>query len=1003
MQDTAHERTSFLDSPVLGTRITWWMLCYALILGFIVFTRFWHLAARAYCHDESIHAWESWKLLTGQGYVHNPVYHGPFLYHFTALIFMLFGDNDFTARVPTVLLGIAITCMPLLMERWLGKRGILMATLLMAISPVLMHRSRFIRHDQGAILFNLILFIAIARYLDKRDGKYLYWAAAAISLSLCGKETTFITFFIFGTFLAGLLVYQWLRDRSQRLLDMPVFDLMVVIGTLIMPLASPFAIRMLGHDPVDYSQQGIYFSAAVFLVVLGASAAIGLWWNAKRWLVCAGIFYAVFVPFFTSMFTNGQGFATGMVGQLGYWLSQQEVARGGQPWFYYLVVMPMYEFLPMLVGLGATIYYFIRGDAREEQERLESGHVRVPFVALLIYWTLLAFAAYSWAGEKMPWLCLHLVTPLTLLAGWGLGKLISADWRTIRSQHGLWLLAAVPTLLYTVWKLVRSKPFVDTTTAGLSATMGWVTTLLVALILLAAIYVITKRLRGTEFWRMAALGVLVVLMVLTVRFAWMATFINGDMATEFLVYAQGSPDVALISHELETMSRRLTGGLHMKVAYDDKSSWPMVWYLRNFDNAQFYGQKPSGPFDAEVVLVGVSNEAGVKPMLGNRYYRRQYRLIWWPNQDWYMNWTAKSLWADLQDPVARKKMWDVIFYRKHAASVTDWPYVEKVAMYIRRDVVQQLWDYGPESLTVSASLPGDEYVERWQERTAVASWGMAGAGDGQFTSPKGVGVSSQGEIYVADTFNHRIQVFDADGGFLRQWGSEGNQPGQFKEPWDVAVSPEGEVYVTDTWNHRVQVFDSQGVFLRMWGTFGEVAEPMGPGDILYGPRDLVFDAEGNVYLSDTGNKRVIKYGPDDRMISAIGMMGDAPGQFQEPVGLAISADGTLYVADTWNRRIQAFDTQLNYLREWPVMAWDGMSVANKPYLAVDAAGTVYASDPEGFRLLAFDSQGKLLNVWGQYGADLSSFNLPTGLAIDSQGRLLVVDSENQRVVLFDGR
>ena len=75
--------------------------------------------------------------------------------------------------------------------------------------------------------------------------------------------------------------------------------------------------------------------------------------------MCAGIFYGIFIPLFTTMFTNGQGFATGMVGQLGYWLSQQGVQRGGQPAHYYVVLMALYEFLPLLVGLGGTIYYLL--------------------------------------------------------------------------------------------------------------------------------------------------------------------------------------------------------------------------------------------------------------------------------------------------------------------------------------------------------------------------------------------------------------------------------------------------------------------------------------------------------------------------------------------------------------------------------------------------------------------------------------------------------------------
>ena len=366
--------TSLLDRPVLSTsKITWWTVAYAAIILFVVLTRLWNLAPRGYSHDESIHAWESWRLITGQGYKHDPAYHGPFLYHFTGLLFGLFGHNDYTARLSPALFGIALAILPLFLKKWLGSKGVLATTLLMAVSPVMMHRSRFIRHDAFVAVFNLMLFIAILRYLDGRKNKDLYWIAAAVSLGFCAKETTFITYAIFGSFLFLLFLWQWLPDRKRAWTDLPVFDVIVVMGTLILPLASPFPIKLLGGDPLDLSQSGIVFSGAVFLAVFALSMAIGLWWDRRRWLMCAGIFYAIFVPLFTTMFTNGQGFATGMVGQLGYWLSQQGVARGSQPWFYYLILMPMYEYLPLLAGVGGAVYYFVRGDPREKREIEENG------------------------------------------------------------------------------------------------------------------------------------------------------------------------------------------------------------------------------------------------------------------------------------------------------------------------------------------------------------------------------------------------------------------------------------------------------------------------------------------------------------------------------------------------------------------------------------------------------------------------------------------------------
>ncbi len=1020
---------ALLDRPVIRGRIAWWKVIYALLILFIVLTRLWALAPRGYSHDESIHAWESWKLITGQGYSHNPVYHGPFLYHFTASIFALFGHNDYTARLSPALFGIALGVMPLLLKKWLGKKGVLAATFLMAISPVMMHRSRFLRHDVYVAVFNLLLFIATLRYLDQRKDKDLYLVAAAVSLGFCAKETTFITYFIFGTFLALFLLYKWRRDSTRAWRELPVFDLIIVIGTLILPLASPFPIKLLGGDPLDYTQQGVLFSGGIFLIVLGISVAIGFWWDWRRWLICAGVFYGIFVPLFTTMFTNGRGFATGTVGQLGYWLSQHGVRRGDQPPYYYLVLMPMYEFLPLLGGAGGAVYFVSKrsaGDGGAEETR-----VRVPFIPMLLYWSVSAFVIYSWAGEKMPWLTMHLVLPLQLLAGWAVGRLFDTDWYELKEKGSLWLLLLVPLFIYVILRLFSLSPSAGTTRQELSETMAWLTSLVVGLGLVVAISRIIYRLRRSQRWRIILVSVFIILSMLTLRFAWMASFINADLPTEFLVYAQGSPDVALVAQEIEEMSRRLTGGLHMKVAYDDDASWPFVWYLRKFDNAQFYGKEPEGPFDAEVVLVGPPNESAVKPLLGNNYYRRQYRLIWWPNQDWYMDAELRSvregmqgkgslgslsdnllymgkmlqkIWRVISSESARQNLWNVFFYRKYEeASLTDWPHVHKFAMYVRRDVAQQLWDYGPEALTAAEPLPGDEYVEKWEQIKAVDAFGTAGSEGGQLNTPKGVAVDSEGNVYVTDAHNHRVQVFDGNGQFLHQWGAEGGRPGEFKEPWGVAVGPEGDVYVADTWNHRIQIFDARGELERVWGTFGEVGNPMDSDELLYGPRDVVVDEEGYLYISDTGNKRVVKYDPEGNMVKAVGGAGDEKGQMQEPVGLAVSRAGVLYVADTWNQRIQAFDGDLNFLRSWQIHAWGGMSVINKPYLAVGADGGVYATDPEGQRIIAFDNQGQLLRVWGQEGSDLSSMNLPTGIAADASGRLLVSDSGNDRILVFEER
>jgi len=1005
----------WLDRPLWGA-ITGWHLAYAVIVVVILFTRLWDLGTRPYDHDESIHAWESWKLITGQGYQHSPVYHGPFLYHFTALLFGLFGVTDYVGRLSPALSGIVITLLPLCLTRWLGKRGVLMATLLMAISPVMMHRSRFLRHDQNAIIFNLVMLIAILNYLDARKAKHLYLFAAALSLGLAAKETTFITYAIFGSFLFLLYLVQVRPKEANGWLDYPVVDLMVVMVTLLLPFAAAFPIQLLGRDPIDYSGAGLVFSGIVTGVLLMIGVIAGLWWGGRRWGICAAVFWAIFLPLFTTLFTNGQGIGTGVVGQLGYWLAQHGVQRGGQPWYYYLALFPLYEFLPILLGLGGAIWLLIRwwrpvergdkeqgvGMSVEGEQAVEAASQPKVLLPLLLYWAVLALVIYSWAGEKMPWLMLHLAVPLQLFAGWALAELLTDDWRAIARQKGVWLLALFPAFGLALGRVARGGLSRGTSLDELGRSMAWFAALLAALLLAALIGALVRRLSARQVARMAGTSAVVVLMALTVRFAWMATFVNGDMANEFLVYAQAAPDVAIVNQELRDLSHRLTGGLHLKVAYDDESSWPWVWYLRDFDQSTFYGKAPGQPFDADAVIVGPGNEDAVRPLLGNRYFRRQYRLIWWPNQNWYMRWQndGEDLWTQLKNPEQRKALWKVVFYREHEAQLESWPYVHNFALYVRRDIAREIWDFGPESLSALEPMPGDDYVETWVERQADLVIGGPGEAPGQLLAPKGLAVDAYGLLYVADSRHHRIQVFDALGNPVRQWGYEGSAPGQLSEPWGVAVAPDGTVYVADTWNHRIQAFTPEGVYLRSWGRFGEAANAQGPDSFLYGPRAVVCDAEGNLWVADTGNKRIVKFDPQGVVLGAVGGAGTADGRLSEPVGIALDGMGNLYVADTWNQRVQVFAPDLMWVESWPVYSWWGQSVVNKPYLAVDASGNVFLTDPEGYRVLKFSNDGELLSSWGQFGVDDSSMNLPTGIAIDAQSRIYVADSENHRVLRY---
>jgi hypothetical protein len=152
--------------------------------------------------------------------------------------------------------------------------------------------------------------------------------------------------------------------------------MMIVVLTLVLPQLSPFAMSIFGVTiPVNATQVNSLQAAnlinmslviAPFILV---SVLAGLWWNVRQWLINAGVFYGIFILLFTTFFTNGAGFFTGLVGSLGYWLAQQAVERGSQPWYYYLLVqIPVYEYL---TAIGVILAVIVRGSH-------ESGRWPVP-------------------------------------------------------------------------------------------------------------------------------------------------------------------------------------------------------------------------------------------------------------------------------------------------------------------------------------------------------------------------------------------------------------------------------------------------------------------------------------------------------------------------------------------------------------------------------------------------------------------------------------------------
>src|SRR4030042_93125 len=193
MQNAIENRPSWLDRP-LTTLITlnWEKIIFVCILVLAVFSRFYILGARVMSHDENSHVYYSWRFYKGEGFAHDPLMHGPLQFHLIALSYFMFGDNDFTARIPSALMSIGTVAFMWAYRRYLGRIGALVAAVLMLISPYILFYGRYARNESYVALFGVITLWALLRYLETGKARYLYCFTAATVLHFTSKETSFI-------------------------------------------------------------------------------------------------------------------------------------------------------------------------------------------------------------------------------------------------------------------------------------------------------------------------------------------------------------------------------------------------------------------------------------------------------------------------------------------------------------------------------------------------------------------------------------------------------------------------------------------------------------------------------------------------------------------------------------------------------------------------------------------------------------------------------------------
>ena len=333
---------------------------------------------------------------------------------------------------------------------------------------------------------------------------------------------------------------------------------LVSVGGVVASILPPgVAVETFGNAlPWNYAAAVIIVSAA-----LVASLALGMAWRGRTWLICAGIFYLVWLTLYTTAFTNPAGAFTGVWQSMGYWVAQQDVARGNQPWYYYFVGLSVYETLPLVFGTLGGLYYLRKGDY---------------LGIVLALWAGLTLAAYTVASEKMPWLLVNITLPFILLAGKYLGDLAySVRWRSIVAT-GTFLLPALAAAVF-IGGVYLARGYVST--PDLPEPTWWMTLLSILALCFVCAFQVRRAARG-QGSALIGLGTAAVLLAFGVWTAGKAAYTFDDSRVEIMAYAQGSAD-HLEAYPLLLQTASLPGASNNPALVDYGLWYPLQWYLRH--------------------------------------------------------------------------------------------------------------------------------------------------------------------------------------------------------------------------------------------------------------------------------------------------------------------------------------------------------------------------------------------------------------------------------------
>jgi predicted membrane-bound mannosyltransferase/DNA-binding beta-propeller fold protein YncE len=826
--------------------------------------------------------------------------------------------------------------------------------------------------------------------------------------------------------LAAALVLLFLGYGWINLLKERSFDLMILTGTFVLPMLIPFPIKWLQSRlniaiPTDAASvnaldsRGITIIATFVAIFFLISIIIGMLWN-RDWWKYAAVFWGAFTVFYTTVFTNAPGFFTGLIGSLGYWLVQQGVERGSQPEYYYLLVqIPMYEFLPVIGTLVAVVLGLKRlltrnqsEHANEEKEAIE-GDAQVEsdssfgdFFGLLLWWTIATIAALTIAGERMPWLTYHMTWPMILLSGWGIGQIIeSVSARLAEDKPGRTALALLVLTVFVLatFNVLRSlygvtPPFQGTELGQLQATSAFLLPLITAILSGALLaYLMYNDLASLSIVSLFILAIVTLV----------SSIINGAMILS--LNANPAADAAITS----SGSLKFAAALLALIG----SIAGIVYLLRRPRTSAF------------VNLFALTAIGLLIIQTARTSFRASY--IFYDDATEYMVYAHSA--TAVKDVIGQVKeisertaggLNAIVAYDASAPDTgVSWPFV----WYLRDFTSQRSFDSPSRSLREAVAVIVDpknfdkiepalgnefyrfDYIRMWwpnQDYFNLDKTRILNA----ITNPQ----IREGifDIWFDRDYTKYAQATGSTSMTLSTWSPSDQMRLYVRKDvaaqiWNYGVGPAEAPVVADP-------YEAGTVSLSADQIFGaDRYPPLG----LNAPRSIAAGLNEDLYVADSRNHRILHIASDGSLLQEWGTfadqaVGDAPiGTFNEPWGVAVGPDGSVYVTDTWNHRVQKFSEEGKPVKMWgqygqplPDIPESKSSFWGPRGIAVDSQGHVFVADTGNKRIVVFDEDGTYITDFGSAGFDPGQFDEPVGVAVASDGTVYVTDTWNQRVQSF---